>query len=204
MLLWLLQWLFGRGGRHRGRRHHGFQPGHPFPVRVVSVQDGDSVVVRASQSRDDERYRVRLYAIDAPEHDQQYGRESRDYLWRLVWKRMDLMLEPVDTDRYGRLVGVLYYRGMDRRRSINRLMVEQGLAYWYSRYGGHGLGLERAEQDARRRRRGVWASRGQVAPWDHRRAQREAAESTGRLKWLLAGAMAGVVVGAVLLWVIFN
>ena len=118
----------------------------PFPVRVVSVQDGDSLVVRPAQSGRDEQFRLRLYAIDAPEGDQRYGHEARDYLRRLVWNRTDLMLESMDTDQYGRLVGVLYYRGTDRRRSINRLMVQQGLARWYSRYGGHGLGLEQAER----------------------------------------------------------
>ncbi len=178
--------------------------GRPFPVQVAAVQDGDSLIVRAIHSRYDEQYRIRLYAIDAPEHDQEYGREARDYLWRLVWNRTDLILEPVDTDQYGRLVGVLYYRAMDRRRSINRLMVEQGLAYWYSRFGGHGLGLEQAEKNARRRRRGVWGSRGQIAPWEHRRAQRETAEQAGCLKWVLAGAMVGAIVGFALLWLIFG
>ena len=172
-------------------------------MRVVSVQDGDSLVARAAQGRNSDEFRVRLYAIDAPEHDQEYGREARDYLWRLVWNRTDLMVEPVDTDRYGRLVGVLYYRGVDRRRSVNRLMVEQGLAYWYSRYGGHGLGLEQAEEDARRRRRGVWASGGQIAPWEHRRVRREAAARGGRLRWLLAGSAVGTALGLLLLWTIF-
>ena len=167
------------------------------------MQDGDSLVARPAQGRNKDEFRVRLYAIDAPEHDQEYGREARDYLWRLVWNRTDLMLEPVDTDRYGRLVGVLYYRAADRRRSVNRLIVEQGLARWYRRYGGYGLGLEQAEENARRRRRGVWASGGQVAPWEHRRAQREAAARGGRLRWLLAGAAVGTALGVVLLWIVF-
>lgn len=166
------------------------------------MQDGDSLVACASQGRNNDGFRVRLYAIDAPERDQEYGREARDYLWRLVWNRTDLMLEPADTDQYGRLVGVLYYRRMNRRRSINRLMVEQGLAYWYSRYGGHGLGLEQAEENARRRRRGVWASVSQVAPWEHRQTQREAAARGGRLRWLLAGATVGTGVGVLFLWTV--
>ncbi len=177
--------------------------GRPFLVQVVSVQDGDSLVVRLARSRNDEQYRVRLYAIDAPERDQQFGSEARDYLRGLVRNRADLTLETVDTDQYGRLVGVLYYRGMDRRRSINRLMVEQGLAYWYSSFGGHELGLERAERDARRRHRGVWASGGQVAPWEHRRKQRQAVASGGNWKWLLLGVVAGAVVGVVVVWAIF-
>ena len=170
----------------------------PFPVRVVSVQDGDSLVVQPTRSGRDEQFRLRLYAIDAPEGDQRYGQEAREYLRRLVWNRTDLMLESMDTDQYGRLVGVLYYRASDRRRSVNRLMVQQGLARWYSRYGGHGLGLEQAERDARRRRRGVWATRNSVALWDHRRAQRREAKQTGRLKWLILGLLVGAA-GAVAL-----
>ncbi len=173
------------------------QRSRPVQVQVVAVQDGDSLIVRPSQSGKDEQFRVRLYAIDAPESDQQYGQEAQDYLRRLVWNRTDLMMETVDTDQYGRLVGVLYYRAADRRRSVNRLMVEQGLARWYSRYGGHGLGLEQAERDARRHRRGVWSTRRSVAPWEHRRAQREAArraDTAGCLKWLLLGAAVGAAV----------
>lgn len=201
MIWWILRWLFGVGrGNARRSRPSGFRPGRPFAVRVVSVQDGDSLVIRPVQGRNSAEFRVRLYAIDAPEHDQEYGQEAREYLRRLVWNRTDLMVGPVDTDQYGRLVGVLYYRGVDRRRSVNRLMVEQGLARWYRRYGGDGLGLEQAEENARRRRRGVWASGGQVAPWEHRRAQREASARGGRLRWLLAGATVGTALGLLLLW----
>ena len=173
----------------RGLRH-----GRPLDVRVVSVQDGDSLIVRLGRSRNAEEARVRLYAIDAPEHDQPYGNEARDYLRRLVRNREDLLLEPVDTDRYGRLVGVLYYRAAGRGRSINRLMVEQGMAWWYQQFGGHGLGLEQAERAAQRRRRGLWASGRRVAPWEHRRAQRQRERGAGWLKWVVLAAVIGAVV----------
>ena len=197
---WVVRWLLGPSHSSRGRSAVNRYPGRPSPVRVVSVQDGDSITVRAPQSKSEDRFRVRLYAIDAPEHDQQYGDEARDYLRRLVWNRNDLILEPIDTDRHGRLVGVLYYREAGRQRSVNRLMVQQGLAWWYSRYGGHGLGLEQGERDARGRRRGMWASRGQVAPWEHRRAQRQRAKGTGCLKWVMLAAVIGAAVVAVSLW----
>ena len=176
-------------------------------VDVVRVQDGDSLVVRPKRSifapwRSAQEIRARLYGIDAPESDQQHGGEAREYLRRLVSGRNDLVLDTVDTDRYGRQVAILYYRRAGRSRSINRLMVEQGLAYWYRRYGGHGLGLEGAEQEAKRRRRGVWASGGQVKPWDHRQAQRRAKGRAGLLKWILLGTVIGAVVGAALVWTV--
>ena len=166
------------------------QRSRPAPVQVVAVQDGDSLIVRPLRSRSDERLRVRLFAIDAPELDQQYGHEARDCLRQLVGGRTDLMMELAHTDQYQRQVAVLYYRRAGRSRSINRMMVEQGHARWYSNFGGQDLGLEQAERDARRRRRGLWAPNRQVAPWEHRQAQRRAAHrggSTGCLKWLLLG-----------------
>ena len=205
VLWWFFRWLLGPSQSSGRRRPSGFRSRRPAPVRVVSVQDGDSLVVSFPGSRRKDRYRVRLYAIDAPEHDQRYGSEARDYLWRLVWGRDDLLLEPVDTDRYGRLVGVLYYRKAGRGRSVNRLMVQQGLAWWYSQYGGYGLGIEQAEREAKRRRRGLWASGGQVAPWDHRRAQRERAQGAGCLKWaLFAVAVVAVVATIGVFWWYFR
>ena len=56
-------------------------------------------------------------------------------------------------------------------------MVEEGFARWYSRYGGGELGLDQAEQNARRARRGIWSSSSQVAPWDHRRERRRPASA---------------------------
>ena len=198
--------LFGSGSPRRGPAGEGrwrrdLRPGHAVPVRVITVQDGDSLVMAPAESRGNEGFRVRLFAIDAPEWDQPFGREARDCLSRLVRDRGVLLLEAIDTDQYGRLVGVLYHRAAGRGRSINRDMVEQGYARWYSRFGGHGLGLEQAEREARSRRRGIWADEHSVAPWDHRRAQREAASRRGCLPLIIGGLLAvALAVVAYYLW----
>ena len=163
-------------------------------MRVSSVQDGDSLVIQRASSGSKDEFRLRLYAIDAPESDQKFGRDAREYLGHLVRGRTDLVVEPVDTDRYGRLVGILYYRAAGRQQSVNRMMVEQGLARWYSRYGGRELGVDQAEREAKRRGRGIWGSGRQVAPWDHRRAQRRAASGHSLLKLLLLATVVSVVV----------
>ena len=187
---WILRSLLRAIGLGRARSRSG----SPFPVRVVTVQDGDSLILDSAGANSDGEFRLRLYAIDAPERDQEYGREAKEYLGRLVRGRSDLIVEPVDTDRYGRLVGVLYYRQAGRTRSINRLMVEQGLARWYSQYGGHGLGLEQAEHDAQRRRRGLWSNRHSVAPWQHRRNQRQRAGRSSLFRTLLLATVVSILV----------
>ena len=152
-------------GRRRGesRPSRSRAPGaagpagrRPVPVEVAGVIDGDSLTVRPTAGRDRDEITIRLFAVDAPEWSQPLGGEAREFLARAVQGRRDLLMEAVDTDRYGRLVAVLYRRGEGRRRSVNRLLVQQGLARWYSSYGGEDLGLPQAERDARRHRRGVW------------------------------------------------
>ena len=151
-----------------------------YPVDVLRVIDGDSVKVRVGR----DEYSVRMYGIDAPEKDQRAGRDSHEYLRRLVGSQRKWRLRVVDVDRYQRLVGVLYPEGGSVRDSANHAMVESGLAYWYREYGGEELGFDDSERYARRERAGVWGQQGSVKPWDHRRAKRaeqkrrrEAAES---------------------------
>lgn len=111
---------------------------------------------------------VRLYAIDAPELSQPYGAESRDEMRTMA--RGSLRLDVVNTDRYGRIVGVVYRR--NRKKSLNHMIVAAGLAYSYQRYGKL-EGISEAEARARKRRLGIWKSGGsQTRPWDHRRTLR--------------------------------
>lgn len=189
-----LWWLLTLPFRLARPGSEGFRKGRPFPVRVVSVQDGDSFQA-VPVNRADRRIRVRLYGIDAPEHDQDFGRQATARLSSLVRGKNDLTLEYKDTDRYGRLIGVLYFRSSGPQRSVNRVMVEEGLARWFSRYGGQELGLDEAEQNARRAKRGIWASSRQVAPWDHRREQRrQASARRGLFRTLLLATVISVAV----------
>ena len=148
--------------------------GESFSVRVTRVNDGDGcIVVRLGWfRRQRETLEVRLHAIDAPEYDQSFGREATHRLRRIAeGKRFTLRVwEP--QDQFGRVVGVLYQRRLNR--SVNRQMVESGMAYRFTHFGEmNGLGLSDAERHARRRKLGVWSlPKGGVRPWHHRQQQR--------------------------------
>lgn len=150
------------------------RPGESFSVRVTRVNDGDGcIVVRLGWfRRRRETLEVRLHAIDAPEYDQPFGREATHRLRRIAeGKRFSLRVwEP--QDQFGRVVGVLYQRRLNR--SVNRQLVESGMAYRFTRFGEmRGLGLADAENKARRRKLGVWSlPKGGVRPWHHRQQQR--------------------------------
>ena len=140
---------------------------------------------------------VRLYAIDAPELSQPYGTEARDEMRRI--SRGSLRLDAVSSDRYGRVVGVVYRR--NRKKSLNHAMVAAGLAYSYQRYGKLD-GIDDSEARARKRRLGVWKSgESQTRPWDHRRGVRRRGRHKRSGRWRLRLVAFLVLVGAILLGV---
>lgn len=68
-------------------------------VKVDRVVDGDTIVLM-------DKTLVRLHGIDTPERDQPYGKQATGALDALIETKV--FVEEKDTDRDGRLVGVLY------------------------------------------------------------------------------------------------
>lgn len=165
-------------------------PRRVYNVQVVSITDGDDLVVRVDEPNwpevDDTRLRVRLWGIDAPEWNQPYGRDAQAELERLCSGSEVFGLQVVERDAYRRYVGILRLHpgnvATSKGDTVNRRMVASGLAYWYRHYAeGETIGLRTAEADAKRARRGVWSDQeGGVRPWVLR-AQRGAAGEPERL-----------------------
>jgi len=128
--------------------------------RVTRVIDGDTLDVLLATGR----IRVRLQGVDAPEHDQPGGQESKQWLQQRIQDR-DVLLEPVSQDRYERMVAIVYLE----EANLNRELLRSGHAWAYRRY------LRAAdrvfcdiEYTARREMAGVWASTAPRAPWEFR------------------------------------
>ena len=140
--------------------------------RVVAVADGDTVTVLDARKR---QHKVRLTGIDAPEKRQPFGEASRQHLAGLVFGRAVEARCP-KRDRYGRWLCKLRVDGRD----ANFAQLAAGMAWHYKAYGkDQGLfdftGYALIELEARYRRRGLWADPRPQAPWEFRRARREAA-----------------------------
>lgn len=131
---------------------------------VVGVSDGDTVDVRLQSGM----IRVRLHGIDAPERDQPYGRTSRRELSQLVYRK-EVELEPIEQDRYERLVARIWLDGQD----VNAELVKRGAAWVYRRYATEAAWCA-YEKAARDKDLGLWAlpNEQQVAPWEWRRRDR--------------------------------
>ena len=143
---------------------------------AARVVDGDTLVV--TDARDLLKHRVRLYGLDAPESKQQCTL-SNGTLWACGVQAGDALRErignasvhcvTVDTDRYGRDVGVCD-TGSDR--PLNSWLVSSGWALAYRQYGGAQFDADEAQ--AKANHVGVWQGTLQ-APWEWRQAQRRSA-----------------------------
>lgn len=128
--------------------------------RVVRVLDGDTIeVLSASQ----ERHRIRLANIDAPEKSQAFGQRSRQNLTKLVAGR-HVTVEVQDTDRYGRQIGRVVADGVE----ANTEQVRAGMAWVYTRYNQNRR-LPAIEAEAKREQFGLWSDPQPLEPWLYRR-----------------------------------
>lgn len=130
---------------------------------VTRVVDGDTI---EAGGRD-----VRLQGIDAPESNQRHGGRATAALKSLILHRR-VRLEVQGTDRYDRLIAVVYSEG----RNVNRWLVEQGHAWEYDRYS-EDPALGRLERQPRAADRGLWAAADPVAPWEWRQRSRSGSGS---------------------------
>jgi len=137
---------------------------------VRAVYDGDTVLLA---TRHENRLKVRLYGIDAPETAKpgMTGQPFADVSKRtLMFKVMGrtVKAEIVDRDQYHRAVAILRYNGRD----INRDMVEEGMAWAYRQYlqGAYASEYIDAEEKARARHKGLWRDANPLPPWEFRHA----------------------------------
>ncbi|MGG6297764.1 thermonuclease family protein [Leptolyngbya sp. AN02str] len=142
----------------------------------MSFQQGDGDTLRVNQNG--QTVTVRLACIDSPESDQPGGSAASERLRQLLPRGQAIQLIPVDTDRYGRTVGVAFANS----RSINLQMVREGHAVVYHQYLSNcpnsSNDLLAAEAEARAARRGFWAQPNPVMPWDWRQGTRPSPQSS--------------------------
>lgn len=137
-----------------------------WPAKVVSVNDGDTITVL----RDGRQVKIRLYGIDSPEKGQDFGQKARELTAALVAGR-SVDIEQMDTDRYGRIVGLVEVNG----QSLNRLIVQNGFAWVYPQYCNERFCDDwiQSEATARKSKKGLWKDPVVVPPWEWRAAQRD-------------------------------
>lgn len=142
---------------------------------VTHVLDGDTVRIRRSPAANEET--VRLLGIDAPEmrYDDgsgpaHWGSQATAHLRALIdGEPVTVRLDATETrDKYERLLAYLY---LGNGENVNLALVRDGHAYAHRSFA-HSLRrqFEQAEDDARGKGRGLWATvtEGQMPPWRQR------------------------------------
>lgn len=135
-------------------------------IGVASVTDGDTLNIHGTK--------IRFHGVDAPESSQLCYQMPARTPWRCGQKaalalsdfigRRTVACQPLDTDRYGRLISVCKVAGVD----LNAWMVANGWAVAYVRYSRDYVSQE---AQARSAGRGIWGS-AFSAPWDYRASKR--------------------------------
>ncbi len=132
---------------------------------VVGVHDGDTLTLLTAAK---EEVKVRLWGIDAPEMGQAFGKNSKESLSDLTFKK-SAAVEEKGKDRYGRVIGIVLVSG----KNVNLLQVETGMAWWYRDYAKKAKDLEDAQDAARTKRLGLWADKSPVPPWQWRKDEKK-------------------------------
>ena len=133
-------------------------------MKVVGVTDGDTLEVAAGRTVE----RVRLWGIDCPEKGQAFGKAAKRFTSDACFGRT-VELEERGRDRYGRLLAVVR---LPDGKSLNELLVREGMAWWAYPYAPKALELSALEREARRGRRGLWSDADPVPPWAWRKLRR--------------------------------
>lgn len=152
-----------------------------WSAKLVTVVDGDTLVVL----RDGQQQEIRLYGIDCPEKDQNYGQQATALTTALVAGR-NIEIEPKDVDHYGRVVGLVKVDSL----LLNALIVENGFAWVYRQHCKEKFcsAWIKSEKTARTQRKGIWATTNNTPPWEWRNQQRAAKAEAATEQVILIGA----------------
>ena len=139
-------------------------PAAPLLCLVIAIHDGDTLSIRCGAPGHYDVKRVRLAAIDAPEHRQAFGQRARQNLARLCF-RQQARITPVGGDPYGRTVAHVHCKG----ESAARAQLRAGLAWVYTPAAREHQQLVELQRQARASGNGLWSQPRPLAPWDYRR-----------------------------------
>jgi endonuclease YncB( thermonuclease family) len=111
--------------------------------------------------------KLRLAGIDAPESGQDFGQRAKHAASELAFGKA-VTVRASGQDRYGRTLGdVLLPDG----RSLSRVLVRSGYAWWYREHARNDGTLARLEAEARSEGRGLWSRPNPVQPWRWRKGE---------------------------------
>ena len=134
--------------------------------KVIKVSDGDTITVLDSNNQ---KHKIRLKGIDAPESQQAFGDISTQSLSELVYDK-EVLVTWDKKDKYYRILGKV----IADDRDVNYEQLKKGLAWYYKQYekdlnDEDKKKYSEAEEWARNYTEGLWADSNSIPPWEFRR-----------------------------------
>lgn len=130
--------------------------------KILKVYDGDTITIL---NNNNEKIRIRLFGLDAPESNQSFGNISTKNLQTLCPIDSIANVKIKDKDKYGRIVGIVFCDGVN----VNANQVKNGFAWAYSEYAYRYIPLEML---ARIQKKGLWSESNPIKPSDFRKKQK--------------------------------
>lgn len=139
-------------------------------AKVVEVTDGDGVIV----SNSGKFIEIRLFAIDCPEYDQEWGDIAKYGLIKLIGGKT-VYLEMHGLDIHQRTLATIYVESKSKLINVNEQMVARGHAWVYRKYYGTLSWTRKNRLDwfverARERKIGLWKHKNPIPPWEWRKS----------------------------------
>jgi len=128
---------------------------------VVTIVDGNTIEI---ESQENGRQKIVLLGVDSPELDQDFGREARQFLQKMLLKK-SVKVEFKGKDRRGNHLAIVMIDDDDIRVSL----LKQGLAWTAEK--DPDADLEPYRVWAERKGKGLWSDSDPTPPWIYRRQQ---------------------------------
>lgn len=126
---------------------------------VIDVIDGDTVIVLC----EGEKRPVHLVSVDAPQLDQPFGIEAKEFTEKLLLNNV-VTIAYIDRSRASDMTSA-------DGQSLKWALIRAGLAWYPDNHKDNSLrdiadNLGKYERKARRARKGLWAQDNPEPPWD--------------------------------------
>lgn len=135
---------------------------------VTRVIDGDSFMLQLTDTNG--LIHVRLHAVDCPERKQPYGPEATAFV-KAATAGKTVCIDIMDWDAHNYAFCLVSIGG----RSLNADVLASGLGWYQNKYYGSEL-FNRAEETAKRTKKGLWSAEKPTPPWTFRQQNKANSE----------------------------
>ena len=134
---------------------------------VVGISDGDTLTAHCGIPAKYKRVSVRIVAVDTPEKrpEQPYAQEATEALQAICMDAKAKITIRQKNKSYKRIVADVECNGVDAGTHL----VRSGLAWVYPRYAKKHKHLYPLQDEAKAAKRGLWADKTPIAPWEWRK-----------------------------------